>query len=295
MVPGNAEASTSARTIAPGGNKSHHPLASFNSLYLLPHSPPTSEPNDPRPDSIASMSSAHGSDSGSVVFDNGDHNGQSGEHETEETSTTPDEPGSYDLKPPPPAVSLSNAERIAELLFSVGHLNLILRDHFLAQGFAKFLSAYRPHLSRVLMQYQECQKAIASIHYANALVESAFGDTLRIEDIEPDAAALGPEFEKEFLKVQDQLLSEGLTAFITHKLVQTVTECLVKEISGNQLPFMRGLAEGIAETYCMTDPNLPDNPIIYASEGGWGASAFSAGNAICFFSNLRKCVFCKTG
>src|ERR1700712_2463495 len=36
--------------------------------------------------------------------------------------------GNYDLKPPPPSVSINNAEFLVEQLFSADHLNLILLD-----------------------------------------------------------------------------------------------------------------------------------------------------------------------
>lgn len=237
-------------------------LASFKSADLLPSQ--SYQPMDQKPPAPPPKSSSGESDAGSFVFDNAD---QAAEQATEPTSTTLDEPGSYDLRPPPPAVSISNAERLAASLFSVDHLNLILSDQGLAHNFAVFLNTYLPRLNSVLVQYQETQKAVAAVHYANCLAERAFADVLHVG---PEAAVLDNEFEKEFQRLAEELVSDGLSAYITYKLVQVVTECLVKEITGKQVPFMRGLAEGIAEVYCMTDPNIPDNPIVYASEGNPG-------------------------
>ena len=247
--------------ISPDGNKKRL-LGSFTGTDLILN-PPGSRITGAKP-AAANMSSSGESDAGSFVFDNGDPNLEQ-EITTPRTSTVLDEPGSYDLKPPPPTVPHSNVEKLAAALFSVEHLNLILRDHALAHSFAVFLETYRPRLYPVLMRYQEAQKAIAALHYANESAESAFGDML---EIDPRPAVLGTEFDKEYERVNGELVSDGLTAFITYKLVQTVTECLVKEITGNQVPLLRGLMEGIAEVYCLTDPNLPDNPIVYASEGG---------------------------
>lgn len=254
---GDENAPTYERVVSPYGHKKHL-LGSFNTADLLP--PRTRLDSHVEQPIIVPMLSSPESEAGSFIFDNGD---QSVEQTTERTSTQ-DEPGSYDLKAPPPAVPLSNAERLALSLFSVEHLNLILRDQTLAHSFAVFLNTYRPRLDSVLVRYQEAQKAIAALKYANALTENAFCDVL---DIGPEAASLGPEFEAEFQRVTDELVSEGLSAYVSHKLVQIVTECLVKEVTGNQMPHMQGLASGVAETYCMTDPNLPDNPIVYASEG----------------------------
>lgn len=81
------------------------------------------------------------------------------------------------------------------------------------------------------------------------------------------AAVLDRNFEAKSLRASDALVSEALPGYVTHRLVQIVTECLVKEITGNNSPIMRELVVGLAEVYCLTDPSLPDNPIVYASEG----------------------------
>lgn len=39
-----------------------------------------------------------------------------------------------------------------------------------------------------------------------------------------------------------------------------------QEITGQGTPVMRELVNGLAEVYCLSDPSLPDNPIVYASE-----------------------------
>lgn len=49
-------------------------------------------------------------------------------------------------------------------------------------------------------------------------------------------------------------------------MVRVVTDCLVKEITDCSAPITRELVEGLAEAYCLTDPSLPDSPIVYASE-----------------------------
>lgn len=33
------------------------------------------------------------------------------------------------------------------------------------------------------------------------------------------------------------------------------------------MPAIRDMVGSLAEVFCLTDPGLPDNPIIYASEG----------------------------
>ncbi|KAK5115927.1 hypothetical protein LTR62_000383 [Meristemomyces frigidus] len=177
------------------------------------------------------------------------------------TASGDDEP-SYDLKPPAPAVSHDNVEALAVRLFSTDHLDAMLRDHHLAARFARFLTLYRPQQVEVLAKYLETRKAVAAIEYANALAES----------LQPDGsrpyvpAVLDPRFAARSEETAADLIEEALPAFITHRLTLTVTDTLVKEITGNSAPVMRELIPSLAEVYCVTDPSLPDNPIVYASE-----------------------------
>jgi hypothetical protein len=75
------------------------------------------------------------------------------------------------------------------------------------------------------------------------------------------------KFEERCRKAVDELVGDALPAYITYMMVNVVTEVLVKEITGNNTPLMREMVQGLAEVYCMTDPSLPDNPIVFASEG----------------------------
>jgi PAS domain S-box-containing protein len=172
--------------------------------------------------------------------------------------------GNYDLKPPPPSASITNGESLAEQLFSADHLNLILHDHTLNNRFTSFLNKYRPQANPILVRYQATQKAKAAIQYANSIAEGlaeaslSFGPTL--------AAIVDRKFEAESRKATEELVSDALPAYVTHRLVAVVTECLVKEITGTNVPFMHDLIPGLAEVYCLTDPSVYDNPVVYASE-----------------------------
>jgi hypothetical protein len=174
-----------------------------------------------------------------------------------------DEP-SYDLKPPPPSVSHDNVETLSERLFSADHLDVILRDRNLAARFSRFLSQYRPQHVATLSRYLETKKAITAIEYANAVAES-----IPTSQGHPPyvAATLDDRFEAKSVEAVEVLVEEALTAYITHRLVTLVTDTLVKEITGNSAPIMRDMIPSLAEVYCVSDPSLPDNPIVYASEG----------------------------
>lgn len=171
----------------------------------------------------------------------------------------------YDLAPPPPRVSHENAELLAERLFSADHLNVILKDPSLSHRFTGFLNRYRPNSVPTLVRYLESQKALAAIRYANSLADQISIPSRRSSRSE--VAVVDTKFESFSRRAIDELVSEALPAYITYRMVQVVTECLVKEITGNNTPLMQELVQGLAEVYCLTDPSLPDNPIVFASEG----------------------------
>lgn len=177
--------------------------------------------------------------------------------------STEEPAGSYDLKPPPPTAPLSNIELLAERLFSVDHLRLIMRDSTLFARFSNFLNKYRPHAAQSLSRYLDTQKAITAVDYANAIAEKLHAGAT--------AALLDNSFEAHARNAVEDLINDALPGFVTHRLVLIVTEALVKEITGQNTPIMRELVHGLAEVYCLTDPSLPDNPIVYASEGETGS------------------------
>ncbi|KAF2706900.1 hypothetical protein K504DRAFT_447769 [Pleomassaria siparia CBS 279.74] len=170
----------------------------------------------------------------------------------------------YDLAPPPPTTTSSNAELIAERLFSVDHLILILKDPVHFQQFRNFLNLYRPQSVPTLVQYLESHKALTAIRYANALADQISLHSHRSPSSE--AAAVDAKFESFSRHSIEELVNDALPAYITYRMVNVVTECLVKEITGNNTPLMRDLVQGLAEVYCLSDPSLPDNPIVFASE-----------------------------
>lgn len=208
--------------------------------------------------------SANGSVSPPSVFDAAD-DGQ--EQYTEPTTahlSGSDEPGSYDLKPPPPSVSHTNIEALSERFFSVDHLDVILRDHSLTSRFTHFLNQYRPNATPTLVRYLETKKAITAIEYANSIAEQ-----LPTPSGHPpySAATVDERFEARSKHTVEELVQDALPGYVTHRLVHLVTDTLVKEITGNNAPIMREMIPSLAEVYCVTDPSLADNPIVYASEG----------------------------
>ncbi|KAK3071748.1 hypothetical protein LTR53_008076 [Teratosphaeriaceae sp. CCFEE 6253] len=196
------------------------------------------------------------------VFDPADDQHEQFTEPTTALGSGEDEP-SYDLKPPAPSLSHDNIETLSERLFSVDHLDVILRDHNLAARFRRFLNQYRSSHVQALDRYLDTKKAITAIEYANAIAEQ-----IPTTPGHPPylAATLDDRFEAKSGEIVEDLVDEALPAYITHRLVALVTDTLVKEITGNNAPIMRELIPSLAEVYCVTDPSLPDNPIVYASE-----------------------------
>nr|POE71353.1 hypothetical protein CFP56_62448 [Quercus suber] len=173
----------------------------------------------------------------------------------------------YDLKAPPPTVSHTDVDRLALQFFSLEHLQQILADHQLKGGFTRFLAKYRPKHSQTLERYLEARKAKMAIEYANSLAEKMSTAAANESDAVLVAASLHDDFTAVSRATTEELVSEALPAYLTHRLVTLVTDSLVKEITGKNVPVMKDLIPSLAEVYCVTDPNMPDNPIVYASEG----------------------------
>ncbi|KAL1306928.1 hypothetical protein AAFC00_005570 [Neodothiora populina] len=223
------------------------------------------------------MSSVLGSISPDPVFEEADRLEQLEHHIslTERTSVQnsgEDEQGEYDLKPPPPSVAHSNVEALAERFFSVDHLNVILRDASLHYSFAQFLHHHKPHCVDALNRYLDVQKATLALEYANAITSR--GQTPY------QAASMSDEFCEDSREAVEELLTDALPAALTHQLTRLVCESLVKEITQTSAPIMRELIPSLAEVYCIADPSLPDNPIVYASEEFYRTTQYGKDYAI---------------
>ncbi|MCJ1284764.1 hypothetical protein MMC26_004100 [Xylographa opegraphella] len=176
-------------------------------------------------------------------------------------------PQSFDLAPPPPNRHLTTIDTLCGRLFSEDHLYLILSDptHFVR--FANFINKHRPQTALLLTRYLETQKAIKAIEYANAIANTIQPLPQDHSTFQPCAAALlDVRFEARSKRAFESLVNEGLTSYVTRVLVDAVTDTLIKEITGNTMPIMRDLVGGLAEVFCLTDPSLKDDPIVYASE-----------------------------
>ena len=175
---------------------------------------------------------------------------------------------SYDLAPPPPKEALTTIDSLSERLFSKEHLHLILRDPTHFMRFTTYISKYRLKTAPLLSRYLETQKAIKAIEYANSVADMmcALPDD-RSSFVPCTAALLDKRFEERGRRAFETLVNDGLSAYVTRVLVDAVSDTIVKEITGNTLPIMRDLVGGLAEVFCLTDPSIKDNPIVYASEG----------------------------
>ncbi|KAL8929928.1 MAG: hypothetical protein Q9208_001072 [Pyrenodesmia sp. 3 TL-2023] len=181
--------------------------------------------------------------------------------------TPSDDAQNFDLKPPAPRKPVQFLETYSEQLFSDAHLRTILRDPSFFLRFTAFLNRYKPHATPILIRYLEAEKAIKAVEYANSLAEDFKplpGDTS--SQIPCAAATIDPRFESRFRRATEMLLNEALPAYITQSFTKVVTESMVREITGTTMPIMRELVGGLAEVFCLSDPSMRDNPIVYASE-----------------------------
>ena len=174
----------------------------------------------------------------------------------------------FDLAAPPPREPISTLDGVSEHLFGGDHLRVILQDPSLFLKFTAFLNRYKPRFAPKLVQYLQTQKAMKAVEYANVVAETIQPLPGEYPGTIPcSAAMLDTRFEARSRKAFESLVNDALPAYITYLLVQVVTEIMVKEITGTNMPFMRELVVGLSEVFCLTDASAKDNPIIYASEG----------------------------
>jgi hypothetical protein len=181
-----------------------------------------------------------------------------------------DESTFFDLQPPTPATKQNgNIEDMMARLTSAEHLNFILDDQSLFSRFSAFLNQYFSHMVPTLIRYLEMRKAVKAIEFANAVARGirwpSHTDTTKFSRIQ--AGSVNVRFEDYVARELLLLCSEALPAFVTHTIVDVVADCVSKDISGQVIPVVRDLVGNLAEVFCLTDPSLHDNPIVYASEG----------------------------
>lgn len=157
---------------------------------------------------------------------------------------------------------------LTDLLFSEDHLRIILNDSSIFARFTVFLNHFRPHSVPVLVRYLEARKAVKAVEYANSLahlIPQVPGDRASLAPCA--AATVNPRFEQWCRTALDELASDILPAYVTYNLTKVVRDCLVKETMGMQTPLMRSLVDGLNDAFWVSDPNLEDCPIVYASDG----------------------------
>ena len=173
----------------------------------------------------------------------------------------------FDLKPPPPNSKVKHIDTLCERLFSGDHLHVILKDPSYFLRFTAFLNRYKPKAAPILVNYLEGQKALKAVEYANALAESIKSPLSNQKKVNSfKAASIDPLFDDGLKSCFDSLVNETLPAYVTHALTKVVTESMVREITGQGMPYMRNLVGGLAEVFCLADPSVKDCPIVYASE-----------------------------
>ncbi|KAI9743663.1 MAG: hypothetical protein M1818_002979 [Claussenomyces sp. TS43310] len=176
--------------------------------------------------------------------------------------------GFFDLQPPSSLPPTAKTEELMKRLFSDEHLHFILEDHALFWRLSLFVNRYKPQLAPALVRYLELRKALKAIEYANAIVRkikwTAQSDRRRLS--QQVAASVDSKFDDNMSRDLKLLCAEILPAFVTHDLVNIVVDCVSRDITGRSVPAMHDLVGNLGEVFCLTDPSLPDNPIIYASE-----------------------------
>lgn len=179
-----------------------------------------------------------------------------------------DDPANFDLVAPAGHDSRDySLEQRAEDIISSKHLHAIFSDPALLNKFTSFLSTYRPKSIPLLVYYLDALKALRAINYANAVAEALEPiDGMEFSSY-PARPTVNSILEEKAEQAFEQLVRDDLPAYVSHVWVQVVSMSIQLRITGALPPHLRETSEGLAETFCLTDPSRKDNPIIFASEG----------------------------
>ncbi|KAK7538707.1 uncharacterized protein J3D65DRAFT_341895 [Phyllosticta citribraziliensis] len=179
-----------------------------------------------------------------------------------------DDPRNFDLVSPQDE-GLSNQEysleKRSELIMSKKHLEAIFADSEMLQKFISFLSATRPESIPLLVYYLDALKALRAINYANAVAEALEPLSGLEFSRNPARPTVNAVLEDKANAAFETLVKDDLPAYVTHIWTQVVNASVHMRITGTQPPHLREASEGLAETFCLTDPSRKDNPIIFAS------------------------------
>ncbi|EME38798.1 hypothetical protein DOTSEDRAFT_75510 [Dothistroma septosporum NZE10] len=160
---------------------------------------------------------------------------------------------------------LYSLEKRAEQLYSKAHLRIILQDPELLSKFSNILRKCRPWRVQLLTYYLAASKAQRALDYANSL--ATFLSSLPYDgESHPSGVATNPQLEVAAQEAFNALLKDDLHYYITHTWIKAVSMIVQRRITGTLPVRLLETSNGLAEVFCITDPNRKDNPIILASE-----------------------------
>ena len=173
---------------------------------------------------------------------------------------------SYDLRPPPAPKRYSvGVENTVDLLYGEPHLQSILKDKKLRSEFVTFIAQRMQSQMVHMIRLAENEKAVAAITYANAIAQAQRPMTGSQQPAV--AAVISEQFQQDGQRTFGMLLAEALPAYIAHVLTNEVMRYMEKQIPRMRTSNMdQQPVKGISEVFCLTDPNMKDHPIIYASK-----------------------------
>ncbi|KAF2141638.1 uncharacterized protein K452DRAFT_228388 [Aplosporella prunicola CBS 121167] len=192
-----------------------------------------------------------------------------------------DDPRNFDLLAPIDHQSQDySLERRVEQILSKRHLQEIFADPPMLHHFTSFLSNHRPQSLPLLIYYLDALKALRAINYANAVAEALEPiDGLPFTE-HPARPTINSVLEDKAQQAFQALVDDDLPAYVSHVWVQVVSMSIHMRITGTQPPHLREASEGLAETFCLTDPSRKDNPIVFASEEFYRTTQYGVSYAI---------------
>lgn len=124
------------------------------------------------------------------------------------------------------------------------------------------------------------QKVLKAVDYANAVAAALVNSQESSLKSTFPAIEISATFLETSKRAFNALLQQALPAWVTYSLVKAATSCLAAEMTGHATPLTRDLFGGLSEVFCISDPNQPDNPLVYVSEEFFRLSGYNRDNTI---------------
>lgn len=185
-----------------------------------------------------------------------------------EHDATPTQPfDDFDLAAPVAAAGQHHSpEALLDMLLSPEHMRSILEDQSALENFAAFIRISRPQSLPLLTYYLDMTKVSKAVQYANALASVIFPVPGHEFTSTAPAKIVNGDIEEKTTRAFQVITQNDLAPYITYRYCQALESIMMNRVTGSTDAITDGVADGLTEVFCLTDPSREDNPVVFASQ-----------------------------